>query len=102
MGMTLKQAIEHAREKADELRTSSNNYVSECEINKCLTCAEEHDKLAEWLEELEALREARDTFTLSLIEEMDKARESNNHERHLGLITCANLLTRIFPERRHN
>lgn len=45
--MTLDEAIKHAKEKADENR----KYTKECK-----ECAEEHEQLAEWLEELNILK----------------------------------------------
>ena len=44
--MTLDEAIKHAREKADEQKCQS-----------CKKCAEEHEQLADWLEELKDRRE---------------------------------------------
>lgn len=61
--MTLDEAIKHCKEKAEELREYSD-VLSETsttpkgkEISDCLECAEEHEQLAEWLEELKARRE---------------------------------------------
>ena len=61
--MILDEAIKHAEEKAEELRERSD-VLSETsttskgkEISDCLECAEEHEQLAEWLEELKAYRE---------------------------------------------
>ena len=49
--MTLDEAIKHARDKANE-----ENYYARFErgkhIQSCKKCAEEHEQLAEWLEEL--------------------------------------------------
>ena len=54
--MTLDEAIVHAREVASEERRRSGICVqndSECDkFSTCLKCAEEHEQLAEWLEEL--------------------------------------------------
>ena len=44
--MTLDEAIKHAREKANEQKCHS-----------CKKCAEEHEQLADWLEELKNRRE---------------------------------------------
>ena len=61
--MTLEEAIAHCKEKAAELREYSD-VLSETsttpkgkEISDCLECAEEHEQLAEWLEELKSYRE---------------------------------------------
>ena len=44
--MTLDEAIKHARDKANEQKCHS-----------CKKCAEEHEQLARWLEELKQYRE---------------------------------------------
>ena len=54
--MTLDEAIVHAREVASEQKRRSGACVqndSECDkFSTCLKCAEEHEQLAKWLEEL--------------------------------------------------
>jgi hypothetical protein len=55
--MTLDEAIKHARDKAEESR---EYIVDDCNLepfeahcnSQCIKCAEEHEQLAEWLEEL--------------------------------------------------
>ena len=62
--MTIDEAIAHAREKAKEIRENiidGNNlepYESYC---NAMTgrCAEEHEQLADWLEELKAYKETK-------------------------------------------
>ena len=58
--MTIDEAIAHAREVANTQRGKSGICLQnglECEhFSDCLKCAEEHEQLAEWLEELKALR----------------------------------------------
>ena len=58
--MTIDEAIAHAREVAEGQKRRSGICVqndSECDkFSACLKCAEEHEQLAEWLEELKALR----------------------------------------------
>ena len=53
--MTLDEAIIHARTKANE-----QNYYASFErgkhIQSCKKCAEEHEQLAHWLEELKEFR----------------------------------------------
>ena len=49
--MTLDEAIQHAREKAQEQRYYSN-FEKGTMYNSCVKCAEEHEQLAKWLEEL--------------------------------------------------
>lgn len=59
--MTLDEAIIHVREVASEQKRRSGACVqndSECDkFSICLKCAEEHDQLAEWLEELKFLKQ---------------------------------------------
>ena len=59
--MTLDEAIIHAREVASEQKIRSGACVqndSECDkFSTCLKCAEEHDQLTEWLEELKFLKQ---------------------------------------------
>lgn len=59
--MTLDEAILHAREVASEQKRRSGACVqndSECDkFSTCLKCAEEHEQLAEWLEELKDCRD---------------------------------------------
>ena len=58
--MTLDEAIAHAREVATEQKRRSGECVindNECDkFSACIKCAEEHEQLAEWLEELKELR----------------------------------------------
>ena len=65
--MTIDEAIAHAREVANEQKRRSGICVqnnSECDkFSACLKCSEEHEQLAEWLEELKDLRELKDTIT---------------------------------------
>ena len=68
--LSIDEAIEHAREVAEEQRElfrlcpypsqeCNGADICKCLKNKhdgCIKCAEEHEQLAEWLEELKALR----------------------------------------------
>lgn len=55
--MTLDEAIAHCQEKAEELREQPFKEKMDIEdIAICEECAEEHEQLAEWLEELKELR----------------------------------------------
>ena len=53
--MTIDEAIAHARE------VSSRKFDDRVH---CIKCAEEHEQLAEWLEELKALREEKSDFLI--------------------------------------
>lgn len=56
--MILDEAIKHAEEVAEEKENEGKLLCqSEGESIGCLTCAEEHRQLAEWLKELKQLRE---------------------------------------------
>ena len=69
--MTIDEAIAHAKEVAEEQRKlfrlcpypsqeCNGADICKCLKNKhdgCIKCAEEHEQLAEWLEELKAYRE---------------------------------------------
>ena len=50
--MTLDEAIEHAKEKAKEQRYYANFERNGMMYQSCIKCAEEHEQLAEWLEQL--------------------------------------------------
>ena len=53
--MTIDEAIAHAREVAEYNRKCNEN--SDCIDIECERCAEEHEQLAEWLEELKSSRQ---------------------------------------------
>ena len=58
--MSIDEAIAHAREVTSEQKRRSGICVqnnSECDkFSACLKCSEEHEQLAEWLEELKSYR----------------------------------------------
>ena len=66
--LSIDKAIAHAREVANTQRGKSGICLQnglECEhFSDCLKCAEEHEQLAEWLEELKALREEKSEFQI--------------------------------------
>ena len=65
--MSIDEAIAHAREVAEKQRKDNDNCEYKAEYGckecadyyskPCIECAEEHEQLAEWLEELKAYRE---------------------------------------------
>ena len=61
--MTLDEAIAHAREVATEQKRRSGACVindNECDkFSACIKCAEEHEQLAEWLEDYKRLKAER-------------------------------------------
>ena len=76
--LSIDEAIAHAREVAEEQRElfrlcpypsqeCNGADICKCLKNKhdgCIKCAEEHEQLAEWLEELKALREEKSEFQI--------------------------------------
>ena len=56
--MSIDEAIAHAREVAEDKRADADWKFRHGRLNAddCISCAEEHEQLAEWLEELKALR----------------------------------------------
>lgn len=61
--LTLEEAIKHAKEVADTNyndaeKFDSNDSVENYMKANCMKCAEQHEKLAEWLEELKSYKEA--------------------------------------------
>lgn len=64
--MTIDEAIEHAREEAKKNYEMANAYIDydaeHLESIRCKQCAEEHEQLAEWLEELKTLRESKNNL----------------------------------------
>ena len=66
--LSIDEAIAHAREVANTQKGKSGICLQnglECEhFSDCLKCAEEHEQLAEWLEELKELREEKSDFQI--------------------------------------
>lgn len=70
--LTLDEAIKHAKEVADmnyndAEKFDSNDSVENYMKANCIKCAEEHDQLAEWLEELKSYK---DIGTLKELKEL--------------------------------
>ena len=69
--LSIDEAIAHAREVANTQRGKSGICLQnglECEhFSACLKCSKEHEQLAEWLEELKALREEKSDFQIKQI-----------------------------------
>lgn len=63
--LTLNEAIKHVKEVADmnyndAEKFDSNDSVENYMKANCMKCAEQHEKLAEWLEELKSYKEAEE------------------------------------------
>ncbi len=54
--MTIDEAISHAREVAEEKRKSKSANLAPEIISECELCAQEHEQLAKWLEEVQQYR----------------------------------------------
>ena len=70
--LTLDEAIKHAKEVADmnyndAEKFDSNDSVENYMKDNCMKCAEQHEKLAEWLEELKSYK---DIGTLKEVKEL--------------------------------
>ena len=83
--MTIDEAIERERRKAKEQRKDNENCEYKAEygckgcadyyFNSCIECAEEHEQLAEWLEELKALKNGLNIKCDSLNEALEKGKK---------------------------
>lgn len=75
--MDIQQAIEHAREVAKCKRAeATNNFPTLVEYyNECKKCADEHEQLAEWLEELKQYEQ------LGTLEEVREAVEKQRAKK---------------------
>ena len=58
--MTIDEEIEHAREVAEKVRKSINSASTIQGEKTCIKCAEEHEQLVEWLEELKCYKNDND------------------------------------------
>lgn len=73
--MKLEEAIKHARKKAKEMTTKSNELFPSFEDRKYLDCAEEHYQLADWLEELKELREYKKKMKAQFLDDIENPLE---------------------------
>ena len=73
--LIIDEAIAHARDVANEQKRRSGICIqndSECDkFSDCLKCAEEHEQLAEWLEELKDYRDKNKMVVRVDVENMD-------------------------------
>ena len=80
--MSIDEAIAHAREVASEQKRRSGICVqnnSECDkFSACLKCSEEHEQLAEWLEELKDYRDKNKMVVRIDVENMDSVEDKIN------------------------
>ena len=107
--MTLDEAIVHAREVASEQKRRSGACVqndSECDkFSTCLKCAEEHEQLAKWLEELKEYRAIGTPEECRAAVEKQKAKKPIpiDHEKYMDTVINAQFLRGAYwcPNCRH-
>ena len=95
--MTLDEAIVHAREVAERNRNQYKNCPSDrtdIRHQTCEECAEEHEQLAEWLEELKKYREIGTPEECMAAVEKQKAKKPHkNYEKFSGVwCSCGSYL----------
>lgn len=83
--MTIDEAITHVREVAEKQRKDNDNceYKSQYSCKgcadyyskPCIECAEEHEQIAEWLEELKILREYKEKMEMQYLDDIDNPLE---------------------------
>ena len=77
--MSIDEAIAHAREVANEQKRRSGICVQndlECDkFSSCLKCAEEHEQIAEWLEELKDYRDKNKMVIRVDVKNMDSIKD---------------------------
>lgn len=79
MRMTIEEAIAHAKEVAEEKYNEGflcHANPDDGKLDGCVKCAQEHEQLAEWLEELKTYREkivSADMIQTMLKEQYNKA-----------------------------
>lgn len=76
--MTIDEAIEHSKAKAKEQKYYAKFEHNRMMYQSCIKCAEEHEQLAEWLEELKAVRN------------LDKTNFSDGYNK--GIDDCLNII----------
>lgn len=91
--MTLDEAIVHAREVAERNRNQYKNCPSDrtdIRHQTCEECEEEHEQLAEWLEELKKYRE------IGTVEECRVAAEKKKAKKPIEMKPTDKLLNGYF------
>lgn len=84
--LTLEEAIKHAKEVADmnyndAEKFDSNDSVENYMKANCMECAEQHEKLAKWLEELKSYKNAEEQGLLvRLPNDLDRILYQINYE----------------------
>lgn len=110
------EVILHSIEVAEENRINANSIESNMYIplsvdkdnliDNCIKCAEEHEQLAKWLEELKELRELKDTYAKGMETSYSEFRYKQGRadaEKELqGLKDLGKLYSEIRADERNN
>lgn len=95
--MTENEAIAHAREKAKEQRYYANFERNGMMYQSCIKCAEEHEQLVEWLEELkqyraigtpEECRTAVEKQTAKKVKSISQVKDGDSYVGLIGRCPC--------------
>ena len=100
--MNLDEAIDHAREKAEQLKDHANKWKHSSEVcdskfvrekaaekcEECLECSKDHEQLAKWLEELKDYREGKHTC--------ENCKHQNKEENQYPCSVCRCNFTNMF------
>ena len=96
--MTINEAIVHAREVAEEQKRRSGECVTndkECDkFSTCIKCAEEHEQLAEWLEELKAIKDGG----IPIIRGREELKFHDREIRNKAIDECIKILDTKEPK----
>lgn len=110
---TIDEAIAHAREVAENNRKESNydafslDYMNEMHKKNCVKCAEEHEQLAEWLEELKEARKGfeenrkagyKHGYSYGYAKAIDEFAERLKYEHKQTITTESVYISRSFDE----
>lgn len=76
--MTIDETIQHEREVAQERRNIAKRFECVDNINIFIKCAEEHEQLAEWLEELKEYRDLEEQGLLLKLPSLKNNSETPN------------------------
>lgn len=98
--MTLEQAIQHCKDKAEELTDLALTLDGQ-QYADCAECASEHQQLAEWLTELKELREAMEMMKKHYIL-IEKSPRDNPNEFMVGRIVPDNLQGWKYEEKEND
>ena len=100
--MTLDEAIVHAREVAERNRNQYKNCPSDrtdIRHQTCEECAEEHEQLAEWLEELKKYREiGTPEECREAVEKQKVDKELESHDEKHILKSCLGLMQEMVND----